>query len=400
MDLPEIFKIKGVMQNYSWGGECFLPHLVGIQPDGNTYAEYWMGDHIKGPSIVENNGQSLKELIEQKPIELLGYPVFKKFGRLPYLFKVLDVNDMLSIQVHPSKKEAEKGYTKENEKGIPLNSSYRNYKDNNHKPEIMVALSEFWLLHGFLSDNDLGDNLKQVPELAHLLPVFKEGSIKKLYQQVMLEPQSETDKVLSALKSRLLSSKLEWNKSSPEYWAKKAFESFCIDNKMDKGIYSIFFFNIVKLNPGEAIFQDAGIPHAYLEGQNMELMANSDNVLRGGLTQKNVDVPELLRNIKFESILPVKLEGELQSDNIERVYKSPAKDFELSQLSLSVDSLYSSISNNLEIFIVLEGEVVVSGHSLLKLNKGEVFGVKAGAKYTLKSNESAIIYKAKCPVEL
>nr|WP_246070196.1 mannose-6-phosphate isomerase, class I [Mangrovivirga cuniculi] len=356
------------------------------------------GHAYERPSTVEDTDQSLLDLIGNYPVELLGDLVFKRFGRLPFLFKVLDVAEMLSIQVHPSKKAAEKGYNIENKKGIPLNSPNRNFKDDNHKPEIMVALSDFWLLHGFLPEKNLRENLKRVPELNHLLSTFENGSIEELYRQVMHEPQSVTDKILSALKSRLLSTNLEWDKSSPEFWAIKAFKSFCTDNKMDKGIYSIFLFNIVQINPGEAIFQDAGIPHAYLEGQNMELMANSDNVLRGGLTHKFVDVPELLNNIKFDSTLPVILKGELQPDSIEKIYRSTAKDFELSELHLPTDKLYSSISINLELMIVIEGEVVFSGDSLINLQKGEVAVVKAGTSYTIKSNHKATIYKAKCPL--
>lgn len=136
-----IFKIKGVVQHYAWGGYSFIPALLGEQNAAHQpCAEYWMGAHPSAPSVLEVNGASLSlnQLFQSDPAGNLSQPVAERFGELPYLFKVLDVNDMLSIQVHPTKEEAEKGYDRENAAGIPLNAPHRNYKDRNHKPEVMV----------------------------------------------------------------------------------------------------------------------------------------------------------------------------------------------------------------------------------------------------------------------
>ncbi len=149
MKPADIFKIKGRVQNYAWGGKNFIADLLDIHHRDQPIAEYWMGAHTKAPAIVESTSQALDELIASSPQEMLGKAVANKFGELPYLFKVLDVEDVLSIQVHPTKSEAETGFEKENKLGIPLSAANRNYKDKNHKPEVMVALSEFWLLHGF-----------------------------------------------------------------------------------------------------------------------------------------------------------------------------------------------------------------------------------------------------------
>ncbi len=396
-----LFKIKGVVQNYAWGGTDYIPSLIGQPVTADKCAEYWMGAHDKAPSIVEATNEKLNELINHQPTEFLGEKVYQRFQKLPFLFKVLDVSDMLSIQVHPSKVEAEKGFARENEAGITLSASYRNYKDDNHKPEIMVALGDFWLLHGFLPENHLRTTLKITPELSHLLAIFEDQGYKGLYSKVMEESNEETNAVLRPLIDRILPlyEKGQLDKSSPEYWAAKAYLTFCPEGDLDKGIYSIYFFNIVNVKAGQAVFQDAGVPHAYMEGQNIELMANSDNVLRGGLTPKHVDVPELLEHITFKETIPDILVGDLQSDEIERIYKSPAPDFELSKLDLIDSAKYQSTSSTFEILIMLEGDVnVSSGGESISVKKGEVFAVTSDTDYKIQSNSITQIYKAKCPI--
>ena len=269
---------------------------------------------------------------------------------------------MLSIQVHPTKKEAEIGFKLENEAKIPLNAPNRNYKDDNHKPEIMVALSEFWLLHGFLAKKKLINVLKEVKEFKTLLPIFKKEGYFGLYKKVMTLSDNEVNLFLNPLLNRILPLYLQGKieKNSPDYWAAKAAHTSNNDKLVfDKGIFSIYFFNLVKINKGEAIFQDAGIPHAYLEGQNIELMANSDNVLRGGLTKKHVDINELLKLITFKETIPKILNGNLQEDGLERVFSTTAKDFELSKIEIPVSKTYKSITKSPQILMVLEGEIKI-----------------------------------------
>ncbi|MEM6643056.1 MAG: mannose-6-phosphate isomerase, class I [Bacteroidota bacterium] len=395
-----LYKLKGVVQPYAWGGSDFISKLIG-RTESAPAAEYWMGAHDKGAAIVQSKGQTLKQLIDADPVGMLGNTVAEHFKRLPFLFKVLDVNDMLSIQVHPSKSEAVKGFARENELGIPLDASHRSYKDDNHKPEIMVALSNFWLLHGFKNQHKMMETLANTDELKHLLPVFNQYGYHGLYAEVMRESQEITNRVLRPLINRIQTDFQNGDlpKSSPEYWAAKAFRSFCTEDRIDKGIYSIFFFNIVHLKAGEGIFQDAGIPHAYLQGQNMELMANSDNVLRGGLTPKHVDVEELLNQVVFEATEPNVLKGRNFGAS-EVTYDSPAADFELSMLDLDSQESYHQTSSTLEIMIILEGatEVTAPSENLL-LEKGEVFAVSAGTAYQIKASRSSVLYKAKCPVD-
>lgn len=400
--MTKIFALKGKIQNYAWGGKQYIPDLLGITPENKPYAEYWLGAHVNAPSVVksETGSVNLDSFLNNNLEESLGTKVANQFGRLPFLFKVLDVNDMLSIQVHPTKAEAEKGFKRENELGIPLTAPHRNYKDDNHKPEIMVALSEFWLLHGFLTEDKLRKVLNSVPEFKEFLPVFDSESYLGLYRTVMEQTEEETNRILKPLVDRILPlyKKGELSKSDPAYWAAKVIDT-SDDEAIDKGIYSIYFFNIVKVEKGEAVFQDAGIPHAYLEGQNMELMANSDNVLRGGLTPKHVDVPELLKHVTFEATVPNILKGEAQSDGLERIYKSPAPDFELSQIKLSNNNVYSSTSSSAQILMVLEGDVELSeeNENVISLSKGKSALILANCKYAITTKSSAIIFKATAP---
>ena len=198
--MHSLYKLIGVVQHYNWGGKAFIPKLLGVEnPEQKPFAEYWLGAHVNAPAIIEKTNISLHQLINDKPVEVLGKQVADKFHSLPYLFKILDVRQMLSIQVHPSKQSAIEEYEKEDERGIPLTAPNRNYKDKNHKPELMVALSDFWLLHGFKKEEDLVAILNRVTELSFLLPVFQSEGYKGLYEEVMTMPQTKADEVLGPL---------------------------------------------------------------------------------------------------------------------------------------------------------------------------------------------------------
>ncbi|MCH3882192.1 mannose-6-phosphate isomerase, class I [Tenacibaculum aquimarinum] len=402
--LDSIFQIVGKIQNYDWGGKKFIPYLISEDNTTNSnYAEYWLGAHLKAPSLIKTKKGiiSLNQFLSQKPIEKLGLNVANSFGKLPYLFKVLDVNKMLSIQVHPTKEAAEIGYNNENKKGILLTAKNRNYKDKNHKPEIMVALSDFWLLHGFLERKKLIKNLSETKELNFLLSTFINGGYYELYRTVMEYTQEEVNNILKPLVERILPKFLnnELDKSSPEYWSAKSLKSTG-STDIDRGIFSIYFFNILNVSKGEAVFQDAGVPHAYLEGKNIELMANSDNVLRGGLTTKHIDVVELLKNTKFEETIPEILNGNKNELNSEVVYNTTAKDFELSKIELDNSKTHNSISNSVEILIALNGFATIhQNDKKYKLKKGQSILIKANTSYTITSNKTVEIYKASVPTQ-
>ena len=400
--MKKVFPFKGCIQHYAWGGSNFIPELLGLMPDEKPSAEYWMGAHKKAPSIVSTGkGQiGLDAFIQENSEKVLGSKVNSEFGRLPYLFKVLDVKEMLSIQVHPTKSEARKGYLKENEQGIPLTASHRNYKDDNHKPEIMVALGEFWLLHGFQSKDKLLSTLNGVPELTFLSSVFKENGFKGLYRFVMDLSEKEADTILRPLMQRLVPLYKENSllKSSPDFWAAKSCIGKPSEVALDKGIFSIYFFNILKVEKGDGLFQDAGVPHAYLEGQTMELMANSDNVLRGGLTEKHIDVEELLKHIQYKETIPKIIKGTISHNEKERIYECGVKDFQMSQISLDADDSLIHKSDTLEIFLVMNGEVEVKeDDSVNQYHKGESFLTISGANFNLTTRKGAVLFKATTP---
>lgn len=342
-----MYQIKGRFQHYDWGGFTFMPALFNINnAEKKPFAEYWLGIHSGGPATVELNAESktsLDALINSNKPLYLGKQLWKQFDKLPYLLKILDVNKMLSIQVHPNKIDAEAGFLRENAAKIPLNASFRNYKDDNHKPEIMVALSDFWLLHGFASN--IQERLDQYDFLNPFKQPFKEGGIRGLYEAIMNLTQDEVNHLLSAYMGKALDQYAagELKKTAPDYWAARACIDFKKGTDFDKGIFSIYLFNIVNLNPGQGIFQGAGMPHAYMEGQNIELMSNSDNVLRGGLTNKHIDVKELMNNTLFVETVPQILQGDLELSTCS--YAAPVDDFQLTyyllgsgqQLQLQVD---------------------------------------------------------------
>jgi mannose-6-phosphate isomerase len=369
---------------------------------GETYAEFWLGTHDRGSAEFKNGSDksvSLKEYIDAFPEQTLGIQAAKEFGRLPFLLKVLDVKDMLSIQVHPSKKNARIAFDAENEQGIDLSAPERNFKDNNHKPELMLALSEFWLLHGFKNPGALKKILNEVPELHFLVPIFGDGNYKKLYQHVMELSQVQVDRHLKTLIDRTL---IDYNcgkldRSSEDFWAARAAITYSRDGHIDRGIFSIYLFNLVHLQPGQAVFQDAGLPHAYLEGQNVEIMSNSDNVLRGGLTPKYVDVKELMKHVLFEPTIPNILNGEKTAGRT--VYHTPAPDFELSCLNIEKGKSIRLDSRSVEIFLVFSGSVEISQTEgpIFHRTKGEAWVTFDSAHSEVRALENVIIYQASIP---
>lgn len=341
-----IYSLKGVVKHYDWGGTAYIPALLSTSnAEKKPFAEYWLGIHPLGAGQVDTGGTSLT------PLPIIA-------PDLPYLLKVLDVKNMLSIQVHPSKATAEAEFARENDEGIPLESPLRSYKDDNHKPELMVALSDFWLLHGFKPTEALVDILINVTALNELLPVFQQKGYAGLYQWVMEMPQDDVDRILKPLIDELVvlynENKLE--KSTEDFWAARAALTFDTNQHIDRGIFSIYLFNLVHLQKGEGIFQAAGVPHAYLEGQNVEIMANSDNVLRGGLTTKNIDVEQLLKNVQAEPTFPRILQV-TKTEAEYAVYPTSVDDFQLAVCEMEAGDIISYTPQSVEILLLTDGKV-------------------------------------------
>lgn len=353
-----MYRINGRIQHYAWGGKTFIANLLGHDnKEKLPYAEYWLGVHPGGVSEVDlGDGAktNLNALLVSDRKRYLGPSVLSHFRSLPFLLKVLDVEQMLSIQVHPTIEAAVKGFAKENELGVPLDAGNRNYKDQNHKPEIMVALSEFWLLHGFA--NDIATRLKTYTILHPFAASYEKDGLASLYSSIMNAPQHEIEVILKPLAERIIPSyhRGELKKEDPDFWAARALIHAPEGHQYDKGIFSIYLFNIVKLLPGQGIFQGAGMPHAYLEGQNIELMSNSDNVLRAGLTPKYIDIPELLLNTKFVETTPQLLEGNLNDKEVH--YPSQVSDFGIRYFHLQKGETLRLNDPSPTIVLILEGK--------------------------------------------
>lgn len=394
-----MYLIEGVVQPYNWGGKTFISGLLGqSNPEGRPYAEYWLGAHPAGPSKVmlgEKAHTSLPALIQSDRERYLGTAVNTQFGRFPYLLKILDVKDMLSIQVHPTKRDAEEGFRKENEAAVPLDAPNRNYKDDNHKPEMMVALSEFWLLHGFSSQ--IEKSLGQHAFFAPFISVFKDRGIEGLYQTLMELPQQEVDALLQPHAERILplyaSGRLE--KTDPDFWAARAVNNLCSDGHLDRGIFSIYLFNIVRLQPGEGIFQGAGLPHAYLEGQNIELMSNSDNVLRAGLTPKYIDIPELLRNTEFVVTIPKIIAGNL--NNTVQQYPAEVPDFGLTALHIPKGEKLTFDISSPHLFLSLQGKGQWRSHTVLNTTGLSCLLAVPGEEVEVEATEDMQVFMAFVP---
>lgn len=307
-----IFPLRGRVRHYDWGGSAFIPKLLGREPDGRPWAEYWLGAHPGDPSevLIDGQWQPLDAVIAADPKRWLGQEVAQQFGELPFLFKVLDVARPLSIQVHPNKQQAEAGFDRENALGIAVDAPDRNFKDRNHKPELAVALGDFWLLYGFRPVAEVQSELDRAPSLAQLATIHRQQGLRVLFETVM---RAEPNMLEQWLEPILSGATISADRATAEHWfAWWASQYPDGAQRYDRGLFGFLLMNLLKLSQGDAIFQAANESHAYLYGQCLEVMANSDNVLRGGLTSKHVDIDALVAHIDF-SANPATLSGPQQT---------------------------------------------------------------------------------------
>ncbi|EEX49666.1 mannose-6-phosphate isomerase, class I [Pasteurella dagmatis] len=398
-----IYKLIGCEQNYLWGGKQFIPQLLGINNSTDQYyAEWWLGAHSSAPALVEfaDRRQPLTQLLSESP-QLLGKKSAVQFGQdLPYLLKILDVAKPLSIQLHPTKQQAELGFIEENEKGIALNDPKRTYKDRNHKPEMMIALSDFWLLHGFKRKSAILATLLQRPSLVTLAAQLEKQSLSDFYAFIMQATQSQLAEWLLPIikENQAAYSAQQLNLDNPDYWVLYTIDIMDISaEKLDAGLVCFYLFNIVHLKEGEGIFQDAGIPHAYLRGQNIELMACSDNVIRGGLTPKHVDIPELLKIVDCQEVDPKIIKKAPESHRI-FTYPTPAKDFALTNIRYQQSELHQCHSYSAAILLVMSGQVKISQNSTaLVLKQGEAAFISSDVDYQIEGVQDGYCVVAALP---
>ena len=397
-----IYQLKGCIQPYAWGGKHYIANLLNVTNTQKPYAEYWLGAHTSAPSqlLITNGEISLLDFLHKNPTAL-GTQSRQLFGdNLPYLLKILDVANPLSIQLHPTKKQAEVGFAQENAAGVALNNLTRTYKDDNHKPEMMIALSDFWLLHGFKTKAQILDTLRQRPSLAELATKLVSQNLADFYADIMLATQDQLAQwLLPIIDSQQKA--YEQNQlamQDPDYWVLYTLHAMNISrDKLDAGLMSFYLFNIVNLQVGEGIFQAAGVPHAYLRGQNIELMACSDNVIRGGLTPKHVDIEQLLKIIDCSEIIPQIIAP--APKNQVYTYPTPIADFALSNMPYAKNTEISDRTLNGTILLVMAGEITLeAAQQKLTLKQGQAAFIEADTDYRVHGMQEGYAVLAGLPL--
>jgi len=361
--MTAVWPLENRIQRYDWGSKTAMSQLFGLpNQDDAPQAEIWMGAHPKAPSVVvlgDGARQALDELLAHDPARLLGDKVALRFhGKLPFLFKVLSAAKPLSIQVHPSKSCAEQGYAAEELAGIPLDAPERNYRDDNHKPELVYALTLFRGLNGFRPLEQIMDLLLEVDHpvmLAQfkLLKAKREAALKPLFETLLTLKGAER----AGLITKTLEAASRLAGSEPAFAEVVNLQRYYPN---DVGILSPLLLNVVELQPGEAMYLDAETPHAYLEGTALEIMASSDNVLRGGLTPKHIDVKELLDNIRFVAKPAQQLTCEPVVDGNYRRFRVPVDDFAFACWTLEPGDEEQVSPASAEILFCVKGKVVIS----------------------------------------
>lgn len=406
---PYPLRVRGRVQHYSWGSTDAIPELIGqANPKHEPFAELWLGAHPDLPAHVTiGSGEiALNRLTEAAGPVLLGERAFEQFdGVFPFLMKILSAAKPLSIQAHPNTEQAESGFARENHAGLDLDDPQRNYKDDKHKPELISAIEDFYALRGFRPLDELGRTVHNMPELSDLVPdgTLTHDRMVELYVELMQLPQLEVNRRLIPLMQRLRTANenREFGKADPEYWAIRADDEFSRDDDKDRGLFSVFLLNLVHLRPGQAIYLPAGEPHSYLEGTGVEIMANSNNVLRGGLTPKRVDVEELLSVLTFEFGKPTVLELERDRRSGTRArYVTPALEFELSRVQLnSGERDVAGGTRGVELGIVLDGKLKIDSRdgSNLDLERGQSFLIPYGIPYVMSARETATVFVGSVP---
>ena len=389
--------VTGQVQHYDWGTIAEIPRLLGVESDGCPWAEYWLGAHPKAPSLLADDcdingadradgGQPLDRWLAEHP-DQLGQASREVFGdRLSFLLKILSAEQPLSIQAHPSRTQAQLGFAQENAAGVPIDDPRRLYRDDWPKPEMIVALTEFHALYGFRDPHEsrrmltVFDAVDGFPGLvAPLEDPGSEGIAAVLTS--CLQPDEQNRRVIAGMIAAAHDlvqghDPASMQEDAPQL-ARTAVE---LDRAYpgDPSILAALLMNRVHLRPGESLFLGAGTMHAYLHGTGIEIMASSDNVLRGGLTSKHIDVPALLAHADLTATCvqpecPRQLPGGLQH------YRTPFPEFTLWRLGERVETDLPATGLG-RILLVLDGRMslITSAGVTSTDTSAEVTQVRAG----------------------
>jgi mannose-6-phosphate isomerase len=331
--------LEGRIQNYAWGSRTAIADLLRRPvPSPRPEAELWLGAHPSAPSLVFRGGEwrSLLDVIADKPLLELGAPVVARFGPvLPFLLKVLAAETPLSLQAHPDMAQARAGFAAEEAAKVPRDAPQRNYKDASHKPELLCALQKFEAFSGFRRASESlrllhAIGARSLISLADALAQNESASgLRSFYAALVSLGEVSRAETVSATLEACAAHRERGGEFARECaWALRLGALY----PGDIGVVLALLLNLVELEPGQAIYLPAGNLHAYLRGVGVEIMASSDNVLRGGLTPKHVDPPELLRVLTFaDEPTPILLaHGEAN----EHRYETPAPEFRLARIVL------------------------------------------------------------------
>jgi mannose-6-phosphate isomerase len=357
-------RLRNPIRRYAWGSRSVIATLQGRPvPSPEPEAELWIGAHPADPSTVEPDGTALTEVIAAAPAEVLSAPVVDRFGaRLPYLLKVLAADAPLSLQAHPDPLQAAEGYAAEEAAGVPRDAPYRRYVDPYHKPELLVAVSKFRALCGFRPPAASAELLAGlgVPALAPVVAALRGGDLAAAVRWLLTHP--EPGELVAAVVD-----------ADPPPLAGELAAAY----PGDVGVVVALLLNELTLAPGEGIFMPAGNLHTYLQGTGVELMAASDNVLRGGLTPKHVDVAELLRVLRFEPLTdPVRRPVPVAPGVV--TWPVPVPDFALHRVRLDAG--------------MARAELALSGPRLVLCLAGRVEADDGVTPVTLGAGEAALGY--------
>lgn len=359
-----MYPIHPALQHYDWGSTTAIPDALGLVPDGRPVAEAWFGAHTSAPSRVElpSGPTGLDQLVADDPSAVLGSDVATRFGKqLPYLLKLIAAQRPVSLQVHPSVASAERGFAAEDADGVPRDAAHRSYRDRNHKPEMVYALTRFDAMVGFRAPRRAAELLHgldaPLAESLRSLLVADPGStgVRTAFAW-LLSPETRPDAEQVARLVAACAARLEEGSPSPR--TDRTVIRLAETNPGDVGAATSILLNPVTLRPGEALFVPAGCVHTYLSGFGVEIMANSDNVLRAGLTRKHVDVAGLLDNVDTVAAPPIRIAPERGFSATETFY-APVDDFELSITRLSDEGDTRIPGRGPRIVLCLEGDVTV-----------------------------------------
>ncbi|OBB33387.1 mannose-6-phosphate isomerase, class I [Mycolicibacterium peregrinum] len=383
--------LRGAVRTYAWGSRTAIADFTGRpSPTIHPEAELWLGAHPQDPAWLqtEHGEESLLQAVQDDPEGQLGSVAIGRFGdALPFLVKVLAADEPLSLQAHPSAAQAREGFDREDRLDIPVSSPVRNYRDRSHKPELLVALGQFDALAGFRPVDRTVELMRAlaVSDLDPFINLLSDQSdadgLRALFTTWITAPQPDLDVLVPAV----LDGAVHYIRSGAKKFAAEVKTVLELGERYpgDAGVLASLLLNRISLRPGEGIYLPAGNLHAYLHGVGVEVMANSDNVLRGGLTPKHVDVPELLRVLDFTPTPEDRLRSETVTDGTETIYRTPAQEFAVSALTVDGEHLGDEIDvhshhDGPQLLLCIEGAAVIyADDDKLTLQRGAAAWVAA-----------------------